>query len=460
MRRRLLLVVVATTSLVVVAFAVPLGALVRSVARDRALSAAERDLGALAPVLALSPEEPAAVEDAIARTGAGADERLTVWLPDGTRLGDPTPDDDQALALARGQRRSFSQDRDGGRELYTVVVTGTGDAGVSVARARVPGSLLDDGVATAWAALAGVAVALVAAAALIADRLARSVTRDATGLAVTARALASGTADARAHPGPTPELADAARALNLLADRIDELRTAERERVADLSHRLRTPLTALRLDAEAAGDPDLVAGVDRLEAAVSDLIHSARRPLRPGLVAESCDLSAVARDRATHWSALADDDGRAWTLDVEPDRPARVRLSSRDAEAAVDALIGNVFAHTPDGSGYAVAVRRYDWTVELAVDDAGAGISDPRAALARGRDAGRLDRSRPRHRPAIRGGRRRQPRHRALPARGGPGPPDPSGRRQPGLRVRASPWSTGPRRPRPGRRRAGSGLRP
>jgi hypothetical protein len=94
MRRRLLLVVVATTSLVVVAFAVPLGALVRSVARDRALSAAERDLGALAPVLALSPDEPAVIEDAIARTGAGADGRLTVWLPDGTRLGDPTRDDD------------------------------------------------------------------------------------------------------------------------------------------------------------------------------------------------------------------------------------------------------------------------------------------------------------------------------------------------------------------------------
>jgi hypothetical protein len=101
-------------------------------------------------------------------------------------------------------------------------------------------------------------------------------------------------------------------------------------------------------------------------------------------VADSCDLTAVARDRATHWSALADDDGRAWTLDVEPDRPAPVRLSSRDAEAAVDALIGNVFAHTPEGSGYAIALRRHDGTVELAVDDAGAGITDPEAALARG----------------------------------------------------------------------------
>src|ERR687898_626263 len=364
MRRRLLLVVVATTSLVVVAFAVPLGALVRSVARDRALSAAERDLGALAPVLALSPDAGVA-EDAMARTGAGADGRLTVWLPDGTRLGDTTPDDEQALALARGQRRSFSQDRDGARELYTVVVTGTGGTGgagdVSVVRARVPDDLLDDGVATAWGALAGVAVALIVAAALIPDRLARSVTRDATGLSATARALASGTTEARAQPGPTPEL----------ADRIDELRAAERERVADLSHRLRTPLTALRLDAEAAGNPDLVAGVDRLEAAVSDLIHSARRPLHPGLVADTCDLAAVTRERAAHWSALADDDGRGWTLDLDigPDGAAPVRLSSHDADAALDALIGNVFAHTPEGSAYAVSLRRHGDTVELVVDD-------------------------------------------------------------------------------------------
>jgi signal transduction histidine kinase len=61
-----------------------------------------------------------------------------------------------------------------------------------------------------------------------------------------------------------------------------------------------------------------------------------------------------------------------------------VRLSSRDAEATVDALIGNVFAHTPEGRGYAVALWRHDETVELAVDDAGAGIADPAAALARG----------------------------------------------------------------------------
>src|ERR671910_737840 len=250
MRRRLLLVVVATTSLVVVAFAVPLGALIRSVAHDRALAAAERDVAALAPVLAVTVE-PDEATLALQSTSTGADGRLAVWLPDGTRVGDATEDDGQALALARDQGLAFSQNRDGARELYTPVATGNQD--VSVVRARVPDRLLNDGVTTAWAALAAVAVALVAAAVVIADRLARSVTRDASGLSATARALASGSSDARAVPGPTPELADAARALNRLADRIDELRAAERERVADLSHRLRTPLTGLRLDAETSG---------------------------------------------------------------------------------------------------------------------------------------------------------------------------------------------------------------
>ncbi|HEX6419873.1 MAG TPA: HAMP domain-containing sensor histidine kinase [Acidimicrobiales bacterium] len=385
MRRRFVLVVLATTSLVVVAFALPLGALVRSVARDRAVAAAERDAASLAPVLALDPA-PDQVAAALAGTGTGADGRLTVWLAGGAAVGDATPADDAALALARGRRRAFAREQGGGIELYTPVVTGAG--AVPVVRARGPAELLDRGVATAWVALAGVAVALVAAAVVVADRLARSVTRDASDLSVTARALASGEAAARAGPGPTPELADAARALNLLADRIDELRAAERERVADLSHRLRTPLTALRLDAEAAGDDTLVDGVARLERAISQLIDDARRPLHAGAVTATCDLAAVAGDRARYWSALADDDGRNWTLDLEAPGPgAPVALSADEAAAAIDALVGNVFAHTPEGTPYVVRVTVRGGRAILVVEDAGPGIDAPEAAVGRGASA-------------------------------------------------------------------------
>ncbi len=381
MRRRLLLVTLATTSLVVIAFAIPLGALVRSVGRDRAIAGAERDIAALSPALALTTD-PGLLTAAVERTATGADGRLTVWPPDGSQLGDQTPVDADSFALAREQQVAFSEERGGELVLYAPVVTGTGD--VSVLRARLPDDLLRAGVTRAWFALGGVAVVLIAAAGLLADRLARSLTSDATALAHTARQIAGGDGAARVAVGDTPELADAARALNLLADRIDELRVAERERVADLSHRLRTPLTALRLDAEAAGDPELVEDVDRLQAAVTELVRAARRPLHESPVAAHCDLAAVLRERSAFWAALAADDERPWSLDVDDGVTATVDLTAEEAAAAVDALVGNVFAHTADGTAYRLGLQVSDGLVRVEVDDAGPGLPDPEAALRRG----------------------------------------------------------------------------
>lgn len=384
MRRRLLAITVAATALVVVAFVVPLAGLVRSVAHDRAVSGAEHDMAALAPVLATAADR-ASVESAIANTTTGRDGRLTVWLPDGTGVGDDTPPDADALALAR-QGEAFSRSGAGGRDLFTPVVTAEG---TSVVRARLPDSLLERGVTRSWAALALVGAALVAAAGLVADRLGRSLTREATALAATARTLAAGDSGARVSPGPTPELGDAARALNGLADRIDELRSAERARVADLSHRLRTPLTALRLDAEQAGDPDLSADLDRLEAAVTEVIREAQRPLHDGVVRARADLVAVVRDRAGFWGALADDDGREWELAIAADGPVPVALGEGELAAALDAVLDNVFHHTPEGTAYRVALAVVPAGAELRVDDAGPGVDDAASVLARGRTSDR-----------------------------------------------------------------------
>jgi signal transduction histidine kinase len=383
-RRRLFFVALATTTLVVVAFAVPLGALIRAVARDRAVSAAERDASALAPVLAITSDAEL-IAAAIARTTLGAEGRLAVVLPDGTTLGDRTDTSQSALLVAREGQRSFHLTEDDGLSVYSPVLTGAGD--VSVIRARVPASLMTEGVTRAWAALGVVAVALVGAAAFVADRLARSVTREAGAMARTARAIAGGDHDARVGDvGDTPELVDAARALDLLADRIDTLRAAERERVADLSHRLRTPLTALRLDADRAGDAQVAAGVDRVEAAVTELIRNARRPLAaepPG----SVDVAAVVDERVVYWSALADDDGREWSADIARE-PLPVAVDRDELIAALDALIGNVFSHTPDGTAYRVEARRRDDVVVVAVEDAGPGMGDAATLAQRGTTGG------------------------------------------------------------------------
>ena len=71
-----------------------------------------------------------------------------------------------------------------------------------------------------------------------------------------AGALAAGRhCGARADGRSARDAPSSASPFNRLADRIDELIAEERETVADISHRMRTPLTALRLDAEALADP-------------------------------------------------------------------------------------------------------------------------------------------------------------------------------------------------------------
>lgn len=381
MRHRLFLVTLAVTTLLVAAFAVPLALLVREVAHDRALTDAERDLAALAPVLAVTTTDQQLLEAAVARTGAGRDGRLGLWLPDGRRLGDRSPADPDDVTLARDRRVAFSRSVDGGVELYSPVVVGEDQA--VVLRVRVPRALREEGVATSWTILGLLGAALLAVAVAATDRLARSVTRPAVALAATSRALAAGDTSARADVDGPPEIAAVAAALNLLADRIDELRTAERERVADLSHRLRTPLTALRLDAEAAGATTLLEDVDRLEAEITELIRLARRPLHEE-VSLRCDLAAVAADRVAFWGALADDDGRAWAFRADPPGPHLVRLAPSDAAAALDVLLGNVFAHTAEGTAYEVAVLAADDRTRLLVDDAGPGLADPSAVVDRG----------------------------------------------------------------------------
>lgn len=391
MRRRLLLVVLAASTLVVVAFAVPLGLLVRTVAEDRAMAAAERDAAALAPVLALT-DDTDALTSAVERTSTGGEDRLVVWLPDGRVIGEPGASDHgrtdvstaNSVALAR-TGLSFSEPIGDGVDVWTPVVLAGGQ--VAAIRAHVPDSLRRDGVVTSWIALGGVAVALVIGSGIVADRLARSLTRDAGDLADTARSLAEGDAEARASTSDTPELAAAGRALNLLADRIDELRSAERERVADLSHRLRTPLTALRLDAEASGSTELMAGVDRLEAAVSELVHAARRPLHDAPVTSTADLARAVRDRTAFWALLAEEDGRAWTV-TTPEAPVPVPAADDELDAVLDALIGNVHSHTPTGTAYAVTLTTDGDRATLVVDDDGPGIADPDRALHRGVSGG------------------------------------------------------------------------
>jgi signal transduction histidine kinase len=241
--------------------------------------------------------------------------------------------------------------------------------------------VLRHGVTRAWLLLGGVGLLLLLLSVLVADQLARSLVRPLTALAQASDRLAAGDLSARAAVAGPPEVRRAGAGLNRLAVRIGELLAHERETVADLSHRLRTPLTALRIDAESLRDgaemERLLADVGSVERTVSEIIREARRP--GGGAPVICDASWVIAERAAFWWPLAEDQDRRMSVEVAPG-PVRVLVAADDLATCVDILLGNVFAHTPEGAGFAVRLsRRAAGGAWLVVADDGPGFweADP-----------------------------------------------------------------------------------
>jgi len=395
MRLRVILLMVATSSLVLVSFLVPLALLLRLLAADHAISTATAQAQSIAPlVTALTTGELTTSElgMTVDEVSAPTKTPVTVFLPSGTVLGEPAPRS-AAVLLAAKDGRSFTAQAPGGEEVL-VAVGGLPDNGTAVIRAFVPDSVLRHGVARAWLLLGGVGLLLLVLSVAVADQLARSLVRPISALALAADRLAAGDLSARAEVAGPPEVRRASTGLNRLAVRIGELLAHERETVADLSHRLRTPLTALRIDAESLRDgaemERLLADVNAVERTVSGIIHEARRPSSDGTRAR-CDAAEVIADRAAFWLPLAEDQDRWMTVELAPG-PVPVLVSRDDLMACADILLENVFAHTPEGAAFTIRLsRRAGGGAWLVVSDGGPGFGDvdpTKRGLSRGGSTG------------------------------------------------------------------------
>ena len=238
MRRRLALVSAAVTAMVVLAFVVPLAGLVRSLARDRVLVTAEREAQNTARALSVVLPE-AGVEGARVLVGSGslpANQQITVALPDGTMLGAVVPFDEY-FARAAGSE-AFRQEVTGGEAIFVPVFLADEES-AAVVRVFVTQEELTRNVGASWVVLGALGLALVGLAALVADRLARSIVEPVRVLSAAAHLMGEGDLDARVEPAGPPEVVEVGHAFNRLGARIRNLISEERESVADLSHRLR-----------------------------------------------------------------------------------------------------------------------------------------------------------------------------------------------------------------------------
>ncbi|MGA3354214.1 MAG: HAMP domain-containing sensor histidine kinase [Acidimicrobiales bacterium] len=362
------------TGVVVLIFCIPLAFFVRSVATDRAIDGASLEASSLAAELYTVKDRPT-----MARLTSSANEAaetpVTVYLVDGQVLGAVSGSPAAVPAIVRAGLTATLPGPAGEKYVWAPVRHPSASIAVVVS---VPSSLLTKGVAREWFLLFGGGFLLVLVAIVLADWMGRTIVRPISELEDVTHSLSDGDLERRVVPAGPYEVAEVGRAVNELADRIDALLAGARMAGADLGHRLRTPLTALRLDLEALTDSPtrttLNNDLEELELAVNRLIRETREPPRPP---GHADLAGIVRDRMAFWAVLARSQRRVFSIEA-PSCRVEVPLERDELGATIDALVSNIFAHTPEGTGFRVALQRTPPGSELwtfVVEDDGPALS-------------------------------------------------------------------------------------
>lgn len=323
----------------------------------------------------------------------------------GDRYFDERPEVQQALEgeVSSGTRES---DTLGESIVYVAVPVASGGTVHGVVRISYPTHEIDERIRENWLRLGAIAVISLLAATALGVALARSVTAPLRRLQNAATALGSGDLTARApdSAGP-PEVRSLARDFNDMAERLEALVESQEAFVADASHQLRTPLTALRLrlenlEADVGDDQrrDVVAAtseVARLSRLIDGLLALARADRESGqTTTEPTDLARLVEERFEVWQPLAEEQG----VDLEVDTPTvsgvaddpllagansgAIAVTARVTPDRVAQVLDNLIANAVDATGghgrvlLRVAPAADAATIEIHVIDEGPGLSE------------------------------------------------------------------------------------
>ncbi len=396
MTRRLLGTYLLITGFVLLVLIIPLGRTFASREEENLLSAIDRDATVVGSLVEedLEAGRSLQLDSVLARYDQDPGGRIVVVdtagisVADSDNIGGPPldfstrPEIQAALAGERTTGRRPSETV-GDDLLYVARPIGSSGRILGAVRITYPAGSLNDEIVDNWLRLALLSLVVLTAVAAVGVILAKQVTRPVRGLEAAARSLAEGDLTSRVpDQRGAPELISLGQTFNEMAARLESLVAAQSSFVADASHQLRTPLTALQLRLENLADaapPEEKVGVEaaikeihRLSHLVDALLAIARAEAGTAHP-ETVDLAVVAGERTHAWQALAAESGVELTLTAPP--TAAVRAVPGAIEQILDNLLANALDATPQGRGVAVEVNEGKGTWELRVRDQGHGMA-------------------------------------------------------------------------------------
>jgi signal transduction histidine kinase len=282
--------------------------------------------------------------------------------------------------VATGTRHSRTI---GGNLLYIAVPVASSGVVHGAVRITYPTSAVDARVLRFWLILGAIGAVILAVIAALAGGFARWILRPLSRVDTAAGEVAAGNLQVRVPAAGPPELRRLARSFNDMVTKLDALLHSQEQFVADASHQLRTPLTALRLRLEnlarrggaqlGAEIEDTLDELERLEALVNGLLVLARAD-RAASTPIELDVGAVFDERVEAWSAFAAEHGVQ--LRIILDGRPHARATAGRAEQVLDNLLANAIDVAPSGSTIDLTAAREDGWIEIRVQDRGPGMSD------------------------------------------------------------------------------------
>ena len=171
--------------------------------------------------------------------------------------------------------------------------------------------------------------------------------------------------------------------LNRLFARIATSMQNERRFTADAAHELRTPIAAIKAQAQvarAAGNEaernhaldNALLGCDRAAHLINQLLTLTRVDTLDSAATETCTLNGIAAETIAHLAPAALEKGVQ--LELLADEKASIRGNAELIRVLIRNLLDNAIKHTPQGTTVQLSITQVEGRINLTVSDNGPGL--------------------------------------------------------------------------------------